>query len=70
MNRGINDSKDLPPEYLTTIYEEIKANEIKMTTARLEKSATSECLLTLDIYELNLQNFSCIYDWEKGGKKG
>ena len=42
MNRGINDSKDLPPEYLTTIYEEIKSNEIKMTTARLDKSATSE----------------------------
>ena len=43
MNRGINDQKDLPPEYLTAIYEEIKENEIKMTTARLEKSQTSEC---------------------------
>lgn len=43
MNRGINDSKDLPADYLTTIYEEIKQNEIKMTTARLDKSATCEC---------------------------
>ena len=30
MNRGINDSQDLPPEYLEGIYDEISANEIKM----------------------------------------
>ena len=30
MNRGINDSKDLPPEYLSAIYDEIAGNEIKM----------------------------------------
>lgn len=30
MNRGINDSKDLPQEYLSTIYDEIAGNEIKM----------------------------------------
>eukprot|EP00127_Corallochytrium_limacisporum_P003541 Clim_evm24s150 gene=Clim_evmTU24s150 len=29
-NRGINDSKDLPQEYLEGIYDEIAANEIKM----------------------------------------
>jgi brefeldin A-inhibited guanine nucleotide-exchange protein len=29
-NRGINDSKDLPPEFLGEIYDEIQANEIKM----------------------------------------
>eukprot|EP00731_Ephydatia_muelleri_P031777 Em0023g284a len=31
MNRGINDSKDLPPEYLEGIYNEISSNEIKMS---------------------------------------
>ncbi|ELU08063.1 hypothetical protein CAPTEDRAFT_213398 [Capitella teleta] len=30
MNRGINDSKDLPQEYLSAIYDEIADNEIKM----------------------------------------
>ena len=30
MNKGINDSKDLPREYLEAIYEEISQNEIKM----------------------------------------
>ena len=30
MNRGINDSKDLPREYLEAIYEEIASNEITM----------------------------------------
>uniref|UniRef100_A0A8C6J3L0 Uncharacterized protein n=1 Tax=Melopsittacus undulatus TaxID=13146 RepID=A0A8C6J3L0_MELUD len=30
MNRGINDSKDLPVEYLSTIYEEIEGKKIAM----------------------------------------
>ncbi|XP_053209714.1 brefeldin A-inhibited guanine nucleotide-exchange protein 1-like [Panonychus citri] len=30
MNRGINDSKDLPEEYLSQIYDEIAESEIKM----------------------------------------
>ncbi|XP_019395342.1 PREDICTED: brefeldin A-inhibited guanine nucleotide-exchange protein 2 [Crocodylus porosus] len=30
MNRGINDSKDLPEEYLSTIYEEIEGKKISM----------------------------------------
>ncbi|XP_037068688.1 brefeldin A-inhibited guanine nucleotide-exchange protein 2-like [Pollicipes pollicipes] len=30
MNRGINDSKDLPEDYLSQIYDEIAGNEIKM----------------------------------------
>ena len=54
MNRGINDSADLPPEYLTHIYEEIKLNEIKMTTARLDKSATSQFTAALCV----TKNFS------------
>ncbi|XP_064486890.1 brefeldin A-inhibited guanine nucleotide-exchange protein 1-like isoform X2 [Ornithodoros turicata] len=30
MNRGINDSKDLPEQYLSQIYDQIAGNEIKM----------------------------------------
>ena len=30
MNRGINDSGDLPEDYLSAIYDEIAENEIKM----------------------------------------
>ena len=30
MNRGINDGKDLPQEYLEAIYENIEKNEIQM----------------------------------------
>jgi brefeldin A-inhibited guanine nucleotide-exchange protein len=30
MNRGINDSKDIPPEYLSQIYDQIAGHEIKM----------------------------------------
>eukprot|EP00118_Oscarella_pearsei_P005377 m.24672 g.24672 ORF g.24672 m.24672 type:complete len:1794 (+) comp28667_c0_seq1:116-5497(+) len=30
MNRGINDSKDLPPEYLESIFDEIAQSEIKL----------------------------------------
>jgi len=30
MNRGINDSRDLPEEYLSQIYDEIAGKQIKM----------------------------------------
>ena len=30
MNRGINDSENLPAEYLSSIYDEISGSEIKM----------------------------------------
>ncbi|KAJ5137159.1 hypothetical protein N7448_005713 [Penicillium atrosanguineum] len=33
-NRGINDSQDLPPEYLVSIFEEIAKNEIVLDTER------------------------------------
>ncbi|PAA89773.1 hypothetical protein BOX15_Mlig000993g4 [Macrostomum lignano] len=32
MNRGINDTRDLPEEYLSKIYDEIRGKEIKMKT--------------------------------------
>ena len=31
MNRGINEQKDLPREYLEAIYDEIATNEIRMS---------------------------------------
>lgn len=33
-NRGINDGQDLPPDYLTSIYEEIASNEIVLASER------------------------------------
>lgn len=33
-NRGINDGQSLPDDYLTSIYEEIKSNEIVLTSER------------------------------------
>ena len=48
MNRGINDSGDLPPEYLEEIYDEIAAREIKMRydKADLQRvNATRELLV-------------------------
>lgn len=34
MNRGINDSKDLPEEYLSTIYDEIAGKKIAMKESK------------------------------------
>lgn len=46
MNRGINDSKDLPEDYLSAIYDEIAQNEIKMKAVGSQKAAsTSRCLI-------------------------
>lgn len=41
MNRGINDTKDLPEEYLSAIYDEIAGKELKMkpTSTKLGKQA-------------------------------
>ncbi|PIK46914.1 putative brefeldin A-inhibited guanine nucleotide-exchange protein 1-like [Apostichopus japonicus] len=45
MNRGINDSKDLPEDYLSDIYDEIAGNEIKMkqtSTNKLVKATSKD----------------------------
>ncbi len=39
MNRGINDQKDLPREYLEAIYDEIASREIRMNAPSLQKAA-------------------------------
>ncbi|KAJ8305728.1 hypothetical protein KUTeg_016273 [Tegillarca granosa] len=43
MNRGINDSKDLPQEFLSSIYDEISGNKIEMrlTSQKPNKSGKS-----------------------------
>ena len=41
MNRGINDSKDLPEDYLSAIYDEIAADEIKMKAVGSQKIAAT-----------------------------
>ena len=48
MNRGINDSKDLPSEYLSAIFDEISENEIKMkpTSAALKPQVKSSQVIT------------------------
>ena len=39
MNRGINEQKDLPREYLEAIYDEIATNEIRMNAPGMQKSS-------------------------------
>lgn len=48
MNRGINDSKDLPEEYLSAIYDEIAGKKIAMKetkelTMKSSKQSESSC---------------------------
>lgn len=51
-NRGINDGKDLPEEYLRSLFERISKNEIKMKdddlTTQQVQSSNSNKLLGLD----------------------
>ena len=56
MNKGINDSKDLPVEYLSDIYDEIALNEIKLkpTSAPISKSHGSSANLPSRFYRLVL----------------
>ncbi len=39
MNRGINDQKDLPREYLEAIYDEIALHEIRMNVSTVQRSS-------------------------------
>lgn len=51
-NRGIDDGKDVPEEYLRSLYERISRNEIKMKEVDLEtqqiQAVNSNKLLGLD----------------------
>jgi brefeldin A-inhibited guanine nucleotide-exchange protein len=39
MNRGINDSRDLPEEFLSKIYDEIENEEIKLKGTTIRRGA-------------------------------
>lgn len=39
MNRGINDSRDLPEEFLSKIYDEIENEEIKLKVTTTRRGA-------------------------------
>lgn len=56
MNRGINDSKDLPEEYLSHIYDEIAGNEIKMksTAAKYSGKQSNHLLFLILIIDIKL----------------
>ncbi|XP_053393840.1 brefeldin A-inhibited guanine nucleotide-exchange protein 1-like isoform X3 [Mercenaria mercenaria] len=56
MNRGINDSKDLPEEYLSAIYDEIASNEIKMKAIGVQRSLLSHRDITSDKQRRMLYN--------------
>uniref|UniRef100_A0A8C6VB29 ARF guanine nucleotide exchange factor 2 n=1 Tax=Naja naja TaxID=35670 RepID=A0A8C6VB29_NAJNA len=65
MNRGINDSKDLPEEYLSTIYDEIEGKKIAMkdtkeyaiTTKSTKPSVASEKQRRL-LYNLEMEQMA------------
>ncbi|XP_071512604.1 brefeldin A-inhibited guanine nucleotide-exchange protein 1 isoform X2 [Panulirus ornatus] len=60
MNRGINDSKDLPAEYLSSIYDEIAGNEIKMkaTSTKLGKQAVANEKKRKTLFNLEMETIS------------
>ncbi|XP_042880494.1 brefeldin A-inhibited guanine nucleotide-exchange protein 1-like isoform X2 [Penaeus japonicus] len=60
MNRGINDSKDLPEEYLSSIYDEIAGNEIKMkaTSTKLGKQAVVNEKKRKFLFNLEMETIS------------
>lgn len=45
MNRGINDTKDLPEEYLSAIYDEIAGKELKMKTTSTKLGKQGKVML-------------------------
>ncbi|GFO03195.1 Brefeldin a-inhibited guanine nucleotide-exchange protein 1 [Plakobranchus ocellatus] len=64
MNRGINDSKDLPADYLSAIYDEISGKEIKMkVSSGGMKVSTSAKDITSDkqrklLYNLEMEHMA------------
>ena len=61
MNRGINDSQDLPAEYLEGIYDEISANEIKM---RYDKGELTRVNAAREII-LDFPSFMCFSSYNR-----
>jgi brefeldin A-inhibited guanine nucleotide-exchange protein len=59
MNRGINDSADLPEQYLSDIYEEIAGNEIRMkaTTTTATKLTKQSSMFVLKLCQHIINTF-------------
>lgn len=51
MNRGINEQKDLPREYLEAIYDEIATNEIRMNAPGVEKTPANRGAIGKPLYQ-------------------
>ena len=49
-NRGINDGGDLPEEYMSSLYERIQTNEIKMKVGSHHKWLWQSRLLDAEIF--------------------
>ena len=59
MNRGINDSRDLPESYLSGIYDEIAGNEIKMkNVSNVSKKSLGKSLIGSAPVPKEEQNFT------------
>ena len=70
-NRGINDSKNLPDEYLGTIYDEIANNEIKMKDE--QEQAANQKATNYGTSSFGLLSNQCIFLFRchvKSAKKG
>ena len=65
MNRGINDSRDLPEEFLSKIYDEIKNEEIKLKVTTM-KRGTKENIINDKQRELlfHVQKLRRFQEWE------
>ena len=68
MNRGINDSKDLPEEYLSAIYDEIAGKKIAMKETKeltMKSSKQSESRYHAAVSHFTLKSVSieslCLY---------
>lgn len=66
MNRGINESRDLPEEFLSKIYDEIESEEIKLkvTTSRRGPSsvgptATNDKQREL-LFDMQMKDIECV----------
>ncbi|CAG0924694.1 unnamed protein product [Notodromas monacha] len=53
MNRGINDSKDLPEEYLSKIYDKIFSNEIKMKSSVVTNEKKGRLVYNMELEQIS-----------------
>jgi brefeldin A-inhibited guanine nucleotide-exchange protein len=66
-NRGIDDGKDLPEEYLSSLYDQIVKNEIKMKadTSVTQNKQTNNSISKL----LGLDNIISLVNWGQTQEK-